>query len=102
MNLCTRALAVVTALFALPACPSHSGDLSTLHANDVMLGREGMASFPTQANRCPGPNPDGEYHLGMIDGGLRYVIEGHRNTTLSGDTRVDWSEAFALVPSLET
>jgi hypothetical protein len=26
--------------------------------------------------------------------------EGHRNTTLSGDTRVDWSEAFALVPSL--
>jgi DNA methylase len=27
-------------------------------------------------------------------------IKGHRNTTLSGDTRVDWSEAFALVPSL--
>ncbi len=26
--------------------------------------------------------------------------EGHRNTTLSGDTRVDWSAAFALVPSL--
>ncbi|MGH2511841.1 MAG: hypothetical protein ACRDGQ_04050, partial [Candidatus Limnocylindrales bacterium] len=26
---------------------------------------------------------------------------GHRNTSLSGDTRVDWSEAFALVPSLE-
>jgi hypothetical protein len=25
---------------------------------------------------------------------------GHRNTTLSGDTRVDWSEAFGLVPSL--
>lgn len=25
---------------------------------------------------------------------------GHRNTRLSGDTRVDWSEAFALVPSL--
>jgi DNA methylase len=28
-------------------------------------------------------------------------IEGHQNTTLSGDTRVDWSEAFELVPSLE-
>ncbi len=27
--------------------------------------------------------------------------KGHRNTTLSGDTRVDWSEAFALVPSLK-
>jgi DNA modification methylase len=26
---------------------------------------------------------------------------GHRNATISGDTRVDWSEAFALVPSLE-
>jgi len=25
---------------------------------------------------------------------------GHRNTTISGDTRVDWSDAFALVPSL--
>jgi ParB-like chromosome segregation protein Spo0J len=26
--------------------------------------------------------------------------KGARNTTISGDTRVDWSEAFALVPSL--
>lgn len=26
---------------------------------------------------------------------------GHRNTTLSGDTRTDWSEAYELVPSLE-
>jgi DNA modification methylase len=26
---------------------------------------------------------------------------GHRNTTLSNDTRVDWSEAFDLVPSLK-
>jgi DNA modification methylase len=26
--------------------------------------------------------------------------EGHRNTTVSGDTRADWSDAFALVPSL--
>ena len=28
-------------------------------------------------------------------------IEGHRNITLSGDTRADWSEAYALVPSLQ-
>lgn len=27
--------------------------------------------------------------------------EGHRNTTISSDTRADWSEAFALIPSLE-
>lgn len=26
--------------------------------------------------------------------------KGHRNTTVSGDTRVDWADAFALVPSL--
>jgi DNA modification methylase len=26
---------------------------------------------------------------------------GHRHTSISGDTRVDWSEAFALVPSLK-
>ena len=25
---------------------------------------------------------------------------GHRNTSISGDTRADWSEAFELVPSL--
>jgi hypothetical protein len=26
--------------------------------------------------------------------------KGHRNTAISGDTRVDWADAFALVPSL--
>ena len=26
--------------------------------------------------------------------------EGHRNTTMSGDTRADWSDCYALVPSL--
>lgn len=32
---------------------------------------------------------------------LKQRTEGHRATSLSGDTRADWSEAFALVPSLE-
>ena len=27
--------------------------------------------------------------------------EGHRNTSISSDTRADWSEAFALVPGLQ-
>jgi DNA modification methylase len=27
--------------------------------------------------------------------------KGHRNTTVSGDTRVDWADAFALVPSIQ-
>src|SRR5690242_15421662 len=31
---------------------------------------------------------------------MKQRIEGHTETTISGDTRVDWSEAFELVPSL--
>ncbi|MGA2514716.1 MAG: ParB N-terminal domain-containing protein [Candidatus Limnocylindrales bacterium] len=33
-------------------------------------------------------------------GGAHPRRTGHRHTTISGDTRVDWSEAFELVPSL--
>jgi DNA modification methylase len=33
-------------------------------------------------------------------GGAHPRRRGNRNTTISGDTRVDWSEAFELVPSL--
>jgi DNA modification methylase len=32
---------------------------------------------------------------------MKYRTEGHTETTISGDTRPDWSEAFALVPSLD-
>ena len=32
---------------------------------------------------------------------LKPRTKGHRETSISGDTRADWSEAFALVPSLE-
>ena len=32
---------------------------------------------------------------------LKKRTKGHRETSISGDTRADWSEAFALVPSLE-
>ena len=32
---------------------------------------------------------------------MKKRTEGHTETTISGDTRADWSEAFALVPSLE-
>jgi DNA modification methylase len=44
-------------------------------------------------------HPDGE-DATRAPGGARGRTRGRRNTTLSGDTRVDWSEAFALVPSL--
>ncbi|MGD1096529.1 MAG: DNA methyltransferase [Bryobacteraceae bacterium] len=32
---------------------------------------------------------------------MKHRTEGHRNTTISSDTRADWSEAFELVPSLQ-
>jgi DNA modification methylase len=32
---------------------------------------------------------------------LKKRTKGHTQTTISGDTRAEWSEAFALVPSLE-
>ena len=32
---------------------------------------------------------------------MKHRTEGHRNTTISSDTRADWSEAFALLPSLQ-
>ena len=31
---------------------------------------------------------------------MKHRTTGHTETTISGDTRADWSEAFALVPSL--
>jgi DNA modification methylase len=37
----------------------------------------------------------------QASGARRGRTAGHRNTTISGDTRVDWSEAFELVPSLQ-
>jgi hypothetical protein len=45
-------------------------------------------------------HPDAE-DATRTPGARRGRTQGHRNTTLSGDTRIDWSEAFALVPSLQ-
>ena len=32
---------------------------------------------------------------------MKHRTEGHQNTSISSDTRADWSEVFALVPTLE-
>ena len=32
---------------------------------------------------------------------MKHRTEGHTETTISGDTRADWSDAFALVPDLQ-
>jgi hypothetical protein len=37
-------------------------------------------SMNTEARLVGGPNPDGEYHLAMIDGRRRYRVSGLRNT----------------------
>ena len=37
-------------------------------------------SMNTEARLVGGPNPDGEYHLGMIDGRHRYRVSGRRGT----------------------
>ncbi len=80
-------------------------------------------SMNTEARLVGGPNPDGEYHLAMIDGRHRYRITGRRGTVtylgfqvLAGrgltprrqaayvsDTQLelDSSGAFALVLSTE-
>ncbi len=39
--------------------------------------------------------------LGPAEAPYMQRTDGHRNVTLSGDTRVDWSDAFAIVPSLQ-
>ena len=44
------------------------------------------------------PDPSGAT---PADVGAHGRSKGHRNTTVSGDTRADWSEAYALVPSLD-
>jgi len=43
--------------------------------------------------------PEGEDATGA-PGGVRGRRAGGRNTSISGDTRADWSGAFELVPSL--
>ena len=57
----------------------------------------GPAEQPYMRITAPGHTDDGaEAKVGRPG-----RTPGHRNTTLSGDTVVDWSPAFALVPSLE-
>ncbi|MCE9635604.1 MAG: site-specific DNA-methyltransferase [Planctomycetes bacterium] len=40
--------------------------------------------------------------LGPAESSYLQRGEGHKNTAISGDTKADWSDAFELVPSLDT
>jgi len=56
-------------------------------------GRKRTASTRARAKENPGAHAEPSY--------MKHRTEGHTETTISGDTRADWSEAFELVPSLE-
>ena len=47
---------------------------------DVDYEHPYFLSMNTRMRYIGGPNPDGEYHLGMIDGERRYRISGRRGT----------------------
>jgi len=56
-------------------------------------GRKRTASTRALAKENSGAHAEPSY--------MKHRTEGHTETTISGDTRADWSEAFELVPSLE-
>jgi hypothetical protein len=47
---------------------------------DIDHERPWFFSMNTEARLIGGPDPDGEYHLAMIDGRRRYRVTGDRNT----------------------
>ncbi len=63
-------------------------------------GRDGPAEKPYMQMGSADPYMVEDHGKGVK---IRFPrrTAGHTNTSVSGDTRVDWSEAYALVPSLE-
>ncbi len=58
------------------------------------------AAKPYMMREAPDGEADGD-DATPASGGARGRTKGHRHTSISGDVRADWSEAFALVPSLQ-
>ena len=85
------------------------GSKPTLLSTDPPYG---VSLDPTWRDGLQGPRAGDHFQSG-IDGqhdnnnapravpGAHTRTLGHKNTTLQGDARVDWSEAFELVPSLQ-
>ena len=65
-----------------------------LLATDPPYGIEYDARWRDGVHNDLGPAEPNSGHY------LRQRAEGHRNTTMSGDTRADWSDCYALLPSL--
>jgi DNA modification methylase len=66
---------------------------------DGVYNKMGPAEGPYMMRTGASAGPDAD-DATAAPGGVHGRRKGNRNTTISGDTRVDWSEAFALVPSL--
>jgi DNA modification methylase len=58
------------------------------------------AAKPYMMREAPDGQPDGD-DATRATRGAHGRTAGHRHTSISGDVRADWSEAFALVPSLQ-
>ncbi len=113
--------AVANATPPLPLSPiSQAGDLWMLGPHRVLCGDSTAADDVTRllADRKPrlmvtdppyGIELDSEWRdrAGLNGHGaaepsyMKSRTEGHNETSISGDSRADWSEAFELVPSLE-
>ncbi|MGD0862346.1 MAG: DNA methyltransferase [Candidatus Limnocylindrales bacterium] len=72
--------------------------------NPADVGHLLAGAEPTLLSTDPpyGVSLDNGWRDGVVGPRPRAGRDGsHRTTSLAGDTRVDWSEAFALVPSLQ-
>ena len=74
----------------------YNGLDARVHGWGVTKGAEKPYMMASGAVGQPGPED-----APVAPAGRRGRTVGHRNTKISGDTRADWSEAFALVPSLQ-
>ena len=72
----------------------YNGPRKRVHGWGVVAGAE----KPYMMRDAAAGQPDGEDTARASRG---HHTPGHRNTSISMDTRADWSEAFALVPSLQ-
>ena len=75
----------------------YNGPRKRVHGWGVNAGAE----RPYMQQPGTAGQPDAEGATRGNGGARGGRTRGHRHTTISGDTRADWSAAFALVPSLQ-